>query len=159
MKLTLADSLDEEINNQNISLLEYGFSNCIQAVYCNFGHPVITVNKTIQNTYARNALKAHELGHHYTCSGNLFFLAPSLQKKCEHLASRWACYRVMSPEKLVLAYQAGVRCTQELSEYLEINFEAISAALYTYRHIYGTSLRQGEYIITFEPFNIFPEVH
>ncbi len=154
--MLLSDSLDEEIFSQKIALCEFGFPKCIQAVYCNYGRPAIILNKQIRRTYVRNALKAHELGHHYTCPGDLRGASPPVRKKCEVLAGRWALFRFMPPEKLVSAFRAGVRAPDELSDYLEISMEAIAAGLRTYRQIYGVRLRLDAYIITFDPFNIHP---
>lgn len=159
MTQSLADSLDEEIKGQNIIFLEYGFPSCIQAVYCNFGRPAIVLNKRIKKTYTRNAVKAHELGHHYTCPGDLCSASPPVRKKCETLAGRWALFRIMPLEKLISAYRAGVRAPDELSEYLEISLEVIAYGLRTYRQIYGQSFRLGAYTITFDPFNIFLSGH
>jgi hypothetical protein len=157
--MLLSDSLDEEIFGQNITLSEYGFPVCIQAVYCNYGRPAIILNKNILITYARNAIKAHELGHHYTCPGDLCGASPPVRKKCEVLAGRWALLRIMPLEKLVSAYRAGVRALDELSDYLEISFETIASGLVTYQQIYGGKFRLGAYTITFDPFNIYPSSH
>jgi len=154
VSLSLSDSLEDEIVMQNITLFEYDFPKCIQAVYCNFGQSAIVLNKNIHRTKTRNAVLAHELGHHYTCPGDLCGVSPPVRKKCEVLAGRWAIYRTMPPEKLVLAYRAGVRSADELSDYLEISCEAISRGLDTYQNIYGRALRLGAYTITFDPFNI-----
>lgn len=159
MPLSLSDSLDEEILNQNIAVFEYAFSGCIHAAYCNFGRPAIALNKEIQSTYVRNALKAHELGHHFTCPGDLSHAALSTRKKSEVLASRWALTRIMPIEKLVSAYQAGVRSEGELSDYLEISYAAIENGIQTYLQIYGNELRHGIYTITLDPFNVFPSDH
>ncbi len=159
MPLSLSDSLDEEILSQNIAVFEYGFPGCIQAVYCNFGRPAIAVNKKIRNTYIKNALKAHELGHHFTCPGDLRSIPPIVRKKSEVLAGRWALARIMPVEKLISAYQAGVRTVDELSDYLEISCAAITKGLQTYLQIYGREIRHGAYTITLDPFNVFPSVH
>lgn len=155
----LADSLDQEICAQNISVLKYDLKSNIKAAYyyaAFITNPVIVLNKNIDTTYESNGAIAHELGHHYSCCGNLLEMSPRLQIKYETLAARWALNRIMGLGMLIGAYRAGIRSLQELTEYLEICPEFITRGLALYDEIYGPELYYRGYTVTWDPFNIEP---
>jgi len=155
--MLLAQSLDQEIHDQNIVLLKINFKSNIKAAYfyaASISNPVIAINKNIDTTFETNSQKAHELGHHYTCCGNLLEISPRLQIKYETLAKRWALNRAMPLDRLINAYIAGARSLQELVECLEVSQEFIIHGITLYDSIYGPKLLYKGYTFTWDPFNI-----
>lgn len=157
--MTLAERLDQEIEDKNISVLLYNLKSEVKAAYYNaasLSGPVIVLNKKrdIMTSYEGNGLKAHELGHHHSSCGNLLEMPRRLQIKYETMADRWALRRVMPIHQLIAAYIAGARSMEDLSDYLEISPEFIARGLECYEHIYGPELKYNGIVITWDPFNI-----
>lgn len=155
--MSLADALDQEIHEQNISVIRYNLKLGIKAAYFNadsISNPVIILNKNIDITYESNGAKAHELGHHYSCCGNLLEMSPRLQMKYETLANRWALNRAMPLNKIIAAYRTGVRSLPDLIDYLEVSPEFILRGFALYESIYGPELQYKGYTISWDPLNI-----
>jgi Zn-dependent peptidase ImmA (M78 family) len=146
-----------EIDRQNIQFEPYRFHDTISGAYFYnpfLRKPVIAVNLRIVRTQEQNACLAHELGHHYTCPENLLYAPKAARIRCETLANRWALGRVMPPARLINAYLRGVRTLAELADDLEVSESFVQRGIALYNSIYGKSLQTGNWLITFEPFNI-----
>ena len=154
--MSLAEKIDREINKQRIVLIKFNLKQIKAAYYNNtsISNPIIAINKHINSTFESNGIIAHELGHHHSCKGNLLDMNPRLQIKYETLANRWALKKTMSLDRLIEAYESGVRSFQELTECLEIAPEFIIRGIANYESIYGPKLQYKGYTITWDPFNI-----
>lgn len=155
--MSLAEALDQEISDQNIALERYDLKPWSRAAYFDDAAlrcPVIILDKRVDVEYEINGLKAHELGHHYSCPGNLLEMSPRLRIKYETLANRWSLNRTMSLDKLLEAYLDGVRSQEDLSDHLEISLEFIMRGFTLYESIYGPEVQHNGYTITWDPFNI-----
>ena len=120
----------------------------------------VTVGKTIfissalQQPAEENAVFARALGHQHTCTANLLAAEPLERRKYEYLADRWATRKVMPLEKLVFAFQNGLRRTDEYCTFLEITPCFFSRGLSVYQNIYGQGTHCGGYSLEFDPFSI-----
>jgi len=132
--LTLSEQLDQEIHDKGIILeIASDMPEKFEAYYDNaYGvpNPYITINANVKSERARNALKAHELGHHENCICDLLSAPKWIRQKYETLADRWKLQRIMPIEKLIRAFIA------------------------LYYQIYGAELQYGQYTIYWDPFNI-----
>ena len=102
----------------------------------------------------RNALKAHELGHHESCICDLLTAPKWIRQKYETLADRWKLQRIMPIEKLIRAFDNGNLTPLSLSDYLEITVEEFMYGINLYEEIEGPIYDYGQYTIIWHPFNI-----
>ncbi len=147
----LNDLLDEEIKNIGVTLKTHTFQNDFNALTVD---DTILLSSKLKDTAERNAVKAHELGHQYTCPVNLLELEPELQSRFEYLADRWATLKVMPLEKLVAAFRRGIRLRDEFCDFLEISEPFFRRGLTVYSGIYGQHTQYKNYTLHFDPFNI-----
>lgn len=98
---------------------------------------------------------AEELGHYYTTAGDILDQSDVSNKKQERTARLWAYNKMITLEKLVAAKEAGCRNGFEIAEHLEVTEEFLLEALECYRTKYGKGLQKDNYLILFEPFNIY----
>lgn len=156
--LTLSEQLDQEIHDKGIILeIASDMPEKFEAYYDNaYGvpNPYITINANVKSERARNALKAHELGHHENCICDLLSAPKWIRQKYETLADRWKLQRIMPIEKLIRAFDLGNTTPIALSDYLEIPIEDIFSGIALYYQIYGAELQYGQYTIYWDPFNI-----
>ena len=147
----LNDLLDEEIKNIGVTLKTCAFKNDFNALTVD---DTIILSNKLKDTAERISVKAHELGHQYTCPVNLLELEPELQRRFEYLADRWATLKVMPLEKLVSAFRRGIRLRDEFCDFLEISEPFFRRGLDVYSSIYGQRTQYKNYTLSFDPFNI-----
>lgn len=98
---------------------------------------------------------AEELGHYYTTAGNIMDQTEVANRKQERTARLWAYHKMITLEKLVAAKEAGCRNGYEISEHLNVTEEFLLDALNCYHSKYGKGVQKDNYLILFEPFNIY----
>lgn len=98
---------------------------------------------------------AEELGHYYTTAGDILDQSVVSNRKQERTARLWAYNKMITLEKLVAAKEAGCRNSFEIAEHLEVTEEFLLEALDCYRTKYEKGLQKDNYLILFEPFNIY----
>ena len=81
---------------------------------------------------------AEELGHFYTTAGDILDQSEISNRKQERTAK-----------------EAGCRNSYEIAEHLEVTEEFLLEALECYRAKYEKGLQKDNYLILFEPFNIY----
>lgn len=116
----------------------------------------IAIRKDIDTVSEKSCVLAEELGHYYTSSGNIIDMQDVQNRKQEHRARLWAYNKMITMDKLAEACKYGCRNRYELAEYLEVTEEFLQEAIDSYKQIYGTKYHQcGDYLICFEPLNIY----
>jgi hypothetical protein len=98
---------------------------------------------------------AEELGHYYTTAGDILDQSDVSNRKQERTARLWAYNKMITLEKLVAAKESGCRNSFEIAEHLEVTEEFLLEALECYRAKYEKGLQKDNYLILFEPFNIY----
>ncbi|WP_077611996.1 ImmA/IrrE family metallo-endopeptidase [Clostridium sp. Marseille-P2415] len=98
---------------------------------------------------------AEELGHYHTTAGNILDQSDVSNQKQERTARLWAYNKMITLEKLVAAKEAGCRNGYEIAEHLNVTEEFLSDAIHCYQAKYGKGLQKDDYLILFEPFNIY----
>lgn len=158
VRLTLSEQLDQEIYDESIILeIASDMPEKFEAYYDNaygVSHPYITINANVVSERERNALKAHELGHHENCICDLLTAPKWIRQKYEVLADRWKLQRIMPIEKLIYAFDLGNVTPLALADYLEITVEELMAGIALYERIRGPVYNYGQYTITWHPFVI-----
>jgi len=156
--LTLSEQLDQEIYDKGIILeIASDMPEKFEAYYDNaYGvpNPYITINASVKTERERNALKAHELGHHEGCICDLLTAPKWIRQRYETLADRWKLQRIMPIEKLICAFDLGNVTPLALADYLEITVEELAAGIALYERINGLIYHHGQYTITWHPFTI-----
>ncbi|MDF2886707.1 MAG: hypothetical protein K0R23_1092 [Lacrimispora sp.] len=98
---------------------------------------------------------AEELGHYYTTAGDILDQSEVSNRKQERTARLWAYNKMITLEKLVAAKESDCRNSFEIAEHLEVTEEFLLEALECYRAKYEKGLQKNNYLILFEPFNIY----
>jgi len=75
--------------------------------------------------------------------------------KQEKRARNWAYEKLISLEKLIEAYEAGVRNCYDLADFLGVTEEFLQNALKRYTEKYCLYVQQEDYLIYFSPLGIF----
>jgi len=115
---------------------------------------VIALNKNIETTAEKTCVLAEELGHYYTSIGNVLDQSKIQNRKQERRARAWAFKKLVPLDKLLEAFNEGIRTRYELAEYLEVTEKFLDDAIKFYRRKYGLYCRVGDYYIYFEPLGV-----
>ncbi|EMV3139029.1 ImmA/IrrE family metallo-endopeptidase [Staphylococcus pseudintermedius] len=105
--------------------------------------------------YKKHETLAEEIAHHKITYGDILDQSNMLNKKLELFARRKAYESVISLQGLIDAYNNGISNIHEMADFFEVNLSFIQECLKHYQMKYGLSVKYGEYIIEFEPLNIF----
>ena len=98
---------------------------------------------------------AEELGHYHTTTGDILDQSEVSNQKQERTARLWAYNKMITLEKLVAAKEAGCNNRYEIAGYLEVTEDFLQEALSCYQAKYGKGFQKKEFLILFEPFNIY----
>ena len=98
---------------------------------------------------------AEELGHYHTTTGDILDQSSVSNKKQERTARLWAYNKMITLDKLVAAKEAGCRNGFEIAEHLNVTEEFLLEAIHCYQSKYGKGLQKDNYLILFDPFNIY----
>lgn len=114
----------------------------------------IIIRKDIDTNIEKMCVLAEELGHYYTSYGNILDQSKTKNIKQEKRARNWAYDRLVPLDKLIDAYNKGIRNRYELAQYLEVLEEFLESALEYYKEKYGIYCILDNYIIYFEPLGV-----
>lgn len=115
----------------------------------------ICVCNSIETTAEKTCVLAEELGHFFTTQGDTLDQSSLYNQKQEEKARRWAANALIDPNRLIDAFEHGVRNRWELSQFLEVTEEFIEESLIYLKKLYGEYLAINEYIIYFDPLWIY----
>ncbi|EGQ0298642.1 toxin [Staphylococcus pseudintermedius] len=119
-----------------------------------FANGAILIDKDLSN-FQKHTVLAEEIAHYKYTYGNILDQSNMLNKKLELFARRKAYESVISLQGLIDAYNNGISNIHEMADFFEVNLSFIQECLKHYQMKYGLSVKYGEYIIEFEPLNIF----
>lgn len=145
------ETLLRETEKESIEVVYWPLFGGIKGLY--YDH-VIALNKNIDTTAEKNCVLAEELGHYYTSFGNILDKKQIKNRKQERKARAWAYEKLVPVDKLVEAYEAGVKSRFELAEYLQVSEEFLEAAIKHYKEKHGLYCHVGKYYISFEPLRV-----
>ena len=116
----------------------------------------IAIRKDIETETEKSCVLAEELGHYYTTTGNILDQSKPENRKQERHARLWAYEKMITLSKLAEARKSGCRNRYEIAEYLDVTEEFLQEAVDSYKEIYEVGYHQyGDYLICFEPLNIY----
>lgn len=145
------ETLLNEAHKENLEVVFMPFKERLKGLYYD---KVIAINKNIDTTAEKTCILAEELGHYHTTVGNILDQKKITNRKLERRARAWGYQRLVPLDKLILAYEKGIRSRYELAEFLEITEQFLADALKYYKDKYGLYCQVGGYYICFEPLAI-----
>jgi Zn-dependent peptidase ImmA (M78 family) len=148
------ETLLNEAHEEKLEVVELHFRGRIKGLYCD---RVIGINRNM-TTAEKACVLAEELGHYHTSVGDILDQSQVVNRKQEKRARRWGYERLVPLDKLIEAYEAGVRNRQELSGFLGVTEKTFLAALKHYQGKLGLQHQIRNYIFFFEPLMIFKEI-
>ncbi|EGQ3303824.1 ImmA/IrrE family metallo-endopeptidase [Staphylococcus pseudintermedius] len=119
-----------------------------------YDNDVILIDRNL-NTYQKHEVLAEEIAHYKISAGNILDQSNILNRKLELKARRLANESVITLQGLIDAYHNGISNIHEMADFFEVNLSFVQECLKHYQMKYGLSVKYGEYIIEFEPLNIF----
>ena len=151
------DSLVLELAKEGVEFIEHSF--CSRALKGLYVDNVIAINyKSIATDKEKACILAEEYGHYCTSYGNILNQRKMTNVKQEKRARNWAYEKLVSLEKLIEAYKAGVKTCYDLVDFLDVTEDFLQNALKHYKEKYGLYVQQEDYIIYFSPLGILHEL-
>lgn len=117
----------------------------------------IAIKKDLSVTAKKCAL-IEEIGHHKTTVGNILDQSKIENRKQERFARAWGYENLINLVNLIDAKKAGVNNKFELSEYLNVEEKFLEDALKYFKEKYGKMCFVEDYIIEFEPLEVYERV-
>lgn len=158
--LSVEEKLDQVIRDEKILYNEVYFE-VVRGWYHSEVHgSVILVNNQITTSAERCYVKCHELGHHFmgtvenVLNESASYYDQTLIDRDEYRANRWATEWLMPVEKIIEAYENGVKTPLDLADYMSIPLEELCNGISIYYKKYGPYKDFGQYRIFWNPFNI-----
>lgn len=149
------EKLLHEAYLNNIDTYERKMQPRIRGLY---GDNVIWINKQIPNSIEKACVLAEELGHYHTTEGEILDQSKVENRKKEKLARKWAWNRLVTPRKLIEAFEKGCRSRFEIAEMLNITEDFLDQGVSFYREKYGTEIKVDEnYTLFLDPLAVCRE--
>lgn len=114
----------------------------------------IIVDKNLSHRQSVEVL-AEEIGHHYTSVGDIRDYDEISNMKQEVKARRFGYELVMSLDDIIEMWKLGLHNLYEFADHLEVTQSYVIKAIEHYKQKYGLSTIHGEYLIRFEPLNVY----
>lgn len=120
----------------------------------------IYLNTNLINYYHTTPILAEEVAHYLTSNGDITDYKDINNMKQEVVARRYAHKLIIPLHKLIECYELGLwGDIYEMCMHLEIDRSYFKKVIEEYKKIYGAEVKYRDYIIQFEPLNIFKEVN
>lgn len=101
------------------------------------------------------ATLSEEIGHYVTSAGDITDYSKIQNAKQEFKARRFGYELVISLDGIVNAYKENIKSLHEMSSYFEVKEDFIIKAIQHYKMKYGLSTLHGDYLIRFEPLEVY----
>ena len=111
----------------------------------------IALSDQLETHNEKACVLAEEMGHHYTCAGNIIDLSMERNRKLERTGRLWAYDKLLGLSGIVRGYHAKCRNRYELAECLNVTEKFLQEALDCYKEKYGLMAEIDGYTIIFEP--------
>jgi len=150
------ESLLNEAFQENIDIYEEPMKARIKGLYAD---NVIWINENISTSMEKACVLAEEIGHYHTTAGDILDQSKITNVKQEKLARKWAWNRLVTPDKLVKAFNSGCRSKYEIAETLGITESFLDEGLNFYREQYGTEIQVDEdHTLFLDPLAVFKAI-
>lgn len=149
------EELLDEVAEEGILLYENSHIGKLDGLYVD---GTITLNTNLGNDTAKKCTLVEELGHHKRTAGDILDQSKVENRKQERVARAWGYEKLIKPTDLIKAKKAGVRNRFELAEYLNLEERFLEDALKYFRDRYGNRRATDEYIIQFDPLEVYEKI-
>ena len=99
----------------------------------------------------KKCVMAEELGHYYTCVGDILDQSSVSNRKQELRGRIYAYNKLIGLRGIIDAYENHCQSLYESAQYLEVTENFLLEALSYYKSKYGTCVTLDNYTIYFEP--------
>lgn len=149
------EELLDEVNEEGIEIFENNYIGKMKGLYVD---GTITLNTNLTNNTERKCTLIEELGHHKRTYGDIRDQTKIENRKQERIARAWGFERLVNLVKIIEAKKEGIRNRYELAEYLGVTEEFLISTLKYYKDRYGKMCFVEDYIIEFEPLEVYERV-
>lgn len=149
------EELLDKANEEGIELFE---NNCIGKLKGLYLDDTITLNSELYNDVEKRCVLVEELGHHYRTYGDIRDQSKVENRKQERIARAWGYGKLVDLLDLINAKKYGVRNRYELAEYLGVEEEFLESLLKYYKEKYGPKCVVGNYVLQFEPLEVYEKI-
>lgn len=111
---------------------------------------VVLIDKQ-RSYYEKHCILAEELGHYETTYGDITDLQKLRNWKLELVARRWGYEKIVSLDKLIECYEAGLKTLDEVCTHLEVTEGYLKTSITHYHSRFGVSTSHNGYEIYFDP--------
>lgn len=148
--LNAYEKLIVEAEDENIIVKEMDFNSDLDGLYFN---NKIAINKKLSSIAEKTCILAEEIGHHRKNIGNILLQNTVDNVKQEQKAREYAYNKLVSIDKLVVAFSKNLRTTYEISDYLDVTEAFLLDAIEYYKAKYGIKvLERNGYFVQFVPY-------
>ncbi len=139
-----------------LKVVDYDFKskNCKGLIV----NKTVLLNKNIETETERKCILAEEIGHSVTTFGNIIDLKETSARKQERRARAYAYKHLIPFDRIIEAFEYGVRNRYELCEYLQVTEEFLIEALAYFNQVYGPFKIHKGYIISFDPLYVAKKI-
>lgn len=143
-------SLEQAAYDNCVELLEYNLP-VDGMYYATRDYATITLSTRLETSNARNCALARGLGYHFSAPPNLLDAPAKLRRIYDRAAFGWAAKQLVPLQRIVDAWQAGIRDEWELADYLNVTPKFLEDAIDYLRHKHGLYVRHGNMCIWLKP--------
>ena len=155
--MTLLETLEQELHDHDVPVVCVKPPRGLKGLYWdNRKSHLIVLSPEMETNAERLSVLAEEAGHYYTSAGNILYLRRDnvLNRQQERRARAWAYKRLVPPEGIISAWLRYIRTPWEFAEYFGVTEAFFRAAIAYYKQKHELVWHVGQYVITFEPFDI-----
>lgn len=146
----------DEAEQRDIYIQEEPMKRRIKGLYAD---NVIWINENISTEVEKACVLAEELGHYHTSNGDIIDQSKLGNRKQEQRARKWAWNHLVTPKKLVEAFQKGCRSRFEVAEMLNVTESFLEQGLKFYQQKYGTEIQVDEtYTLYLDPLAVYEAI-
>ncbi|ALA12685.1 ImmA/IrrE family metallo-endopeptidase [Paenibacillus larvae] len=113
------------------------------------------INKNIETNTEKACVLVEEVGHEQTTAGDITDQCDLCKRKQELIGRRWGYRKLVPLSAIVQAHKACLTNRYEIADYLGVTEEFLQNAIDYYRDKYGVCTQYEQYMIYFDPLNVF----
>lgn len=111
----------------------------------------IAINRNMTEI-EKKCVMAEELGHYYTCTGDILDQSSVSNRKQEYRGRAYAYNKLVGLMGIIDAYKNNCRSLSETALHLGVSEDFLHDALAYYKSKYGIKVEIDNYVIFFEPY-------
>lgn len=142
------EALIDKCYKDNVTVVEKRFKSKAKGLWKDYK---IGINSRLLTIAEKHCILAEEYGHFKTTCGDILDLNNICNLKQENRAKAYGFELVCSIKKIIKAIENGALDRYEIAEFLEVTDEFFTHAIEYHKHKNGSSVKHGDFIVSFEP--------